>query len=173
MGGWGGDIITLYGEWRRDSDSYSSGYTYCEDKFAKIGVDSTFGFNDLLEDADGYLISERVRGGQDIVTAVRNHYRGSGGLTRIGDFLTKRFSGLASTATDMARNMLTMSDDPTIALGRAKLIYGIAGYDTLLPEMLPADKLTEFCRGFADSLLARAGQEGLKKATYLANQRRT
>ncbi|MEE4589596.1 glycoside hydrolase domain-containing protein [Streptomyces antimycoticus] len=172
VGGWGGDIITLYGEWRRDSDSYSSGYTYCEDKFAKIGVDSTFGFNDLLEDADGYLISERVRGGQDIVTAVRNHYRGSGGLTRIGDFLTKRFSGLASTATDMARNMLTMSDDPTIALGRAKLIYGIAGYDTLLPEMLPADKLTEFCRGFADSLLARAGQEGLKKATYLANQKK-
>ncbi|MGK5643486.1 glycoside hydrolase domain-containing protein, partial [Streptomyces sp. URMC 126] len=26
VGGWGGDLITLYGEWRRDSKSYSSGY---------------------------------------------------------------------------------------------------------------------------------------------------
>ncbi|MFD5112240.1 glycoside hydrolase domain-containing protein [Streptomyces sp. NPDC058391] len=173
VGGWAGDIFTFYGEWRRDNGSYPNGYTYCQDRLGKIGVDSTFGFNDLVEDADGYLIAEQVRSGKNIVTAIRDHYAGSGGVRRFQDYYTKRFSGSTGTATNLTRYMLTMEIDPTIALGREYLISKNAGGNgsVLMPWMLPSDKLTEFCQGFADTLKDRASQESRMKARYLARQK--
>ena len=35
VAGWGGDWMTFYGEWRRDSDSYSSGLTYCAESWLR------------------------------------------------------------------------------------------------------------------------------------------
>ncbi|WP_432145026.1 glycoside hydrolase domain-containing protein [Streptomyces sp. bgisy084] len=173
VGGWAGDIFTLYGEWRRDHESYPSGYDYCQAKLGKIGVDSTFGFGDLVEDADGYLIAEQVRRKKTIVQAVRHQYAETGGVTRFKDYFTQRFGGSVATATDLARYMLTMEIDPTISLGREYLISKNAGGNgaVLMPWMLPADKLTEFCKGFADTLQARAGQESRLRARYLKNQK--
>ncbi|MGW4375983.1 glycoside hydrolase domain-containing protein [Streptomyces albidoflavus] len=174
VGGWAGDIFTLYGEWRRDSDSYPSGYAYCQDKLAKIGVDSTFGFNDLIEDADGYLIAEQVRSGKTIVEAVRSHYIGTGGLSRFKNFYAQRFGGSVATAMAVAEYMLTMEIDPTIALGREYLISKNAGGNgsVMFPWMLPQAKLDEFCKGFADTLDSRAKQESQKRAIYRANQQK-
>ncbi|MFF1304111.1 hypothetical protein [Streptomyces sp. NPDC058307] len=172
VGGWGGDIMTLYGEWRRDSDSYPSGRNYVMDKFAKIGVDSSFAYKDLLEDSDGYLIAERVRDGKTIVQAVTDHYRGTGGLSRFRDYYVQRFGGTQSLASDTARMMLITEKDPVITLGRNSLIWGIAGYATLLPAMLPNDKLTDFVNAFGESLASRAKLEGGMKATLLANQKK-
>ncbi|MGW1750249.1 hypothetical protein ACWCRD_32440 [Streptomyces sp. NPDC002092] len=42
------------------------------------GVASSFGFDDLIEDADGYLLVRAVFGGKNIVDAVKDHYNGSG-----------------------------------------------------------------------------------------------
>ncbi|MGW5650971.1 glycoside hydrolase domain-containing protein [Streptomyces humi] len=172
VGGWGGDLMTLYGEWRRDSDSYPSGAAYVADKFAKIGVDSTFAYKDLLEDTDGYLIAERVRDGKTIVQAVTDHYRGTGGLSRFRDYYIQRFGGTVSLASDTARMMLITEKDPVITVGRNTLIWGIAGYATLLPAMLPDDKLTEFVDAFGESLASLASLESGQKATLLANQRK-
>ncbi|MDH6137698.1 peptidoglycan hydrolase-like protein with peptidoglycan-binding domain [Kitasatospora sp. MAA4] len=172
VGGWGGDLITLYGEWRRDSDSYSSGYTYCMDKFAKIGVSSTFSYDDLLEDADGYLIAERCRS-TDIATAVREHYSGPGGLTRFRDYYARRFGNTAGAAADIARSMLTTQVDPVIAAGRQLLIDKIAGPLTLMPSNLPEAKLTEFCKGFGDSLQSRVGLENAQRSALAAAQQRS
>jgi peptidoglycan hydrolase-like protein with peptidoglycan-binding domain len=38
VAGWGGDLMTLYGEWRRDVESCASGATYINDKMGRIGV---------------------------------------------------------------------------------------------------------------------------------------
>ncbi|MBV2156553.1 glycoside hydrolase domain-containing protein [Kitasatospora sp. SUK 42] len=170
VGGWGGDIITFYGEWRRDSETTSSGYTYCMNRLAKIGVSSTFSYTDLIEDADGYLIAERCRS-TDIVTAVRDHYTGTGGLTRFTDYYQRRFGGSVDTALDIAWNMLTMQSDPVIAAGRQFLIDRIAGVFTLMPSNLPDFKLNEFCKGFAETLRATAALEGKQQSALRAAQR--
>ncbi|MFD8262581.1 hypothetical protein ACFV19_27525 [Streptomyces griseoluteus] len=172
VGGWGGDLMTLYGEWRRDSDSYPSGSAYVDAKFARIGVDSTFAYGDLLEDADGYLIAERVRGNKNIVEAVTDHYRGTGGLSRFRDYYYQRFGGTVGVASDTARMMLITEKDPVITLGRNTLIWGIAGYATLLPAMLPNDQLTSFVDAFGASLDSRARLEAGMRATLRANQKR-
>ena len=95
ISGWGGDLITLYAEWQRDIKAYPSGHAYCDAKFAKLGVTSTFGFNDLIEDADGYLIARRVQRGGQFLDVVREHYgqgeRDAGALTRFRDYFEQRF----------------------------------------------------------------------------------
>ncbi|GAB2995131.1 hypothetical protein GCM10023080_071870 [Streptomyces pseudoechinosporeus] len=71
--------------------------------------------------------------------------------------------------------MLTAEDDPPISAGRIYLIERVVdGGAKLLPSMLPADKLTEFCQGFADILLEKVGQENtLFKRRLAALQSKT
>lgn len=151
VGGWGGDLFTFYGEWRRDSASYSSGYTYCKEKLGKIGVNSTFSFSDLVEDADGYLLARKVRAGATIVEAVRDHYTGAGGAKRFQNYYAARFGGTVSQTTALAREMLLTDEEP-IAGGRTALFKKYAGALSIGPGALPADKLNEFCQGFAEVL---------------------
>lgn len=164
VAGWGGDLMTFYGEWRRDSGSYSSGYAYCSDKLAKVGIDSTFGLSDLLEDADGHLIAASVRAGQSIVDAVRRHYLEGGNLHRITEYFQRRFNGNAEDTMFLARNILT-AEGPVISPGRIWLIESTGGVPTLMPAMLPPEKLDEFLRGFVDALLFRAGRENQRSGS--------
>jgi hypothetical protein len=71
VAGWGGDLMTFYGEWHRDSDKYPDGRAYCETRLAKPDVLTSFGYSDLIEDADGYLIAKAVKDGKNIVDAFR------------------------------------------------------------------------------------------------------
>ena len=155
---WGGDLMTFYGEWRRDSDSYSSGYTYCQERMAKVDQDSTFKLRDLIEDADAYNIAMNVRGGGNIADAVDANFRGGGHLSRFRRFYDGRF-GDAANAKAIAADMLLSGDDAIIDLGRTYLIQSTGGVPTLMPGDLPTFKLDEFCQGFADVLLARVGLE--------------
>ncbi|MFE0509135.1 glycoside hydrolase domain-containing protein [Streptomyces sp. NPDC058964] len=167
IAGWGGDLITLYAEWQRDIKAYPSGHSYCDAKFAKLGVTSTFGFNDLIEDADGYLIARRVQQGGHLLDVVREHYgqgeRDAGALTRFRDYFEQRFGGNVDYVVTMARSILLLQSDPVIAAGRTKLIRDIAGQNATLPVQLSDDVLNDFCRGFADGLRDRAAQEANAK----------
>ncbi|MEU4349997.1 glycoside hydrolase domain-containing protein [Streptomyces sp. NPDC023838] len=167
IAGWAGDLITLYGEWRRDVKAYPSGYTYCQAKFGKIGVVSTFSFNDLIEDADGYLIARRAQRGGQLVDIVREHYgqgeRDAGALTRFRDYFEERFGGSTDFMVTMARSVLLQQSNPKIAIGRTSLIRDIAGSNATLPEQLSDDVLNGFCRGFADGLHDRVLQEANAK----------
>ncbi|MFI9721741.1 glycoside hydrolase domain-containing protein [Streptomyces sp. NPDC052396] len=159
--GWGGDLITFYGEWRRDSDRWSSGYTYCKDRLAKIGVDSTFPLDDLLEDVDAYNVGMAVRGGTNVVDAIRSTYSGGGHLSRFKRFYEGRFGGSVGKTADLAREMLT-GGGAVISAARTALIYETAGTSVMLPSMLPGDKLDEFCKGFADVIQVHVGQENAR-----------
>lgn len=155
IAGWGGDLITFYAEWRRDRDSYASGYQYCVERLAKTGISSSFGYADLLEDADGYLIAKRVNAGLNIATAVLRHYESGGNNGRFRDYRSQRFGTEANTHA-LARDTLT-TNSPIIAAGRALLIQNTAGYDTPLPDSLPDDELDDFVQGFVDVLHGLAG----------------
>ncbi|AJE42667.1 glycoside hydrolase domain-containing protein [Streptomyces nodosus] len=177
VAGWGGDLMTLYGEWRRDHDSYASGATYISERMGKIGVASSFGFTDLIEDADGYLIAQAVRvGGKNIVEAVHDHYQGNGGLTRFRDYVSQRFGGTISEAAVQARKILTdtpvSADGVILVSGRALLIQQFGGFPTLMPHNLPAGQLDAWCNAFGDNLLQHASTETLRRAEYQANQQR-
>ncbi|MET8340316.1 hypothetical protein ABZV14_34330 [Streptosporangium canum] len=161
MEGWGGDWITFYGEWRRDSESYSSGYTYCQEKLAKINGGGTFKLRDLIEDADAYNIAMRIRAGANIADEVYANYKGSGYLSRFKRFYEGRFGNAVNTKA-IARDMLMPGDDPVMQAGRILLIQSTGGVLTTMPHQMPDAKIDEFCQGLSDTLLARVGEENAR-----------
>ncbi|MGW7075485.1 glycoside hydrolase domain-containing protein [Streptomyces sp. NPDC054866] len=173
VGGWAGDLMTFYADWRNSEEKYASGRAFCEAKLAKPEVASSFGFNDLVEDADGYLIAQAVRGGKDIVQAVKERYGADGGgLTRFNDFFQKRW-GNAETCKQAAHNALTASDG-TLGIGRKQLI-SLEG--AVLPAVLQNapgghEKLMSFEQGFVDTLLARMGMEKSRAPAYRSSHER-
>ncbi|MEU8759681.1 glycoside hydrolase domain-containing protein [Streptomyces sp. NPDC048659] len=169
VAGWAGDWMTFYADWRNSEEQYASGRAFCAAKLAVPNVASSFGFNDMIEDADGYLLARAVRGGKNILQAVRDHYNGGGGLRRFNDFFTNRW-GTAENCKFSAHNALTAAD-LTLGLGRKQLI-SLAG--AMLPSILQnlpggGDKLDSFELGFVDAMLARMGMETRSLGTYRAN----
>lgn len=169
VAGWGGDLMTFYGEWRRDSDSYASGYTYCQERLAKVDGDGTFKLRDLIEDADAYNIAVAVRAGTNIADAVRANLKGGGHLSRFRRYYDGRFGGSPGTAAAIAKDILLKSDDAIIVAGRLYLIQSTGGFYTAMPTVLPGDVLDAFCRGFGDTLQARVGQENARAAAWRAD----
>jgi hypothetical protein len=163
--GWAGDLMTFYGEWRRDSASYASGYSYCQQFLAKIGPNGSFKMTDLVEDADGYNIAKAVRAGTDIATAVHDNLLDGGYLTRFSRYFQDRFGGTALKAAALAKDTLLNSDDPVIIAGRFGLVQSTGGFYTEMPTVLPDGTLAEFCRGFGEILQARADQERTQSHT--------
>lgn len=157
VAGWGGDLMTFYGEWRRDSLSYPSGLTYCREKLAKVTGDSgggTFKLRDLIEDADAYNLAARIRAGANVIDAMEDYYRGGGLLKRFSAFRAGRFGGDAAA---IARDMLVADDDVVISAGRIALIQSTGGLTPVFPFDLPDPDLAAFCQGFAEMLTDRAG----------------
>lgn len=161
VAGWGGDLMTFYGEWRRDSGSHSSGYTYCMEKLAKLDAAGTFKLRDLIEDADGHNIAMMVRANKNIVEAVEAYYASGDHLSRFRQFYSDRFQD-AIKGKKLVERILTNDIYPIISAGRLRLIQSTGGIPTIMPSMLPAGKLDEFIQGFMDTLLARVRQEGIR-----------
>ncbi|WP_351226852.1 glycoside hydrolase domain-containing protein [Streptomyces sp. NPDC002133] len=166
VAGWGGDLLTFYVDWRNSKEQYPSGHTFCLERLAKIGVTSSFGFADLVEDADGYLLARAVNAGRTIVDAVRDHYNGGGGLRRFRDYYAKRFTN-AEDANFLAHNMLTAFDDVKVVAAQKFLVLVQGG--AALPETIGYSELQPYEQGFADTLLARTGQEESLVSTYKKN----
>ncbi|MEU6715027.1 glycoside hydrolase domain-containing protein [Nonomuraea sp. NPDC046802] len=170
VAGWGGDLMTFYGEWRRDSASYSSGYTYCQEKLARLDGPGTFKLRDLVEDADGYNIAMKVRQGTNIADAVEAYFKGTGYRSRLKQFYEGRFSADSTKLYAVAYEVLTGGQDAIIAGGRTYLIEMTGGVPTTLPYMLPAEKLDEFLRGFRDVVETRIRDENALLKAASQNQ---
>lgn len=156
--GWGGDWITFFGDWRRESGQYPDPRDFCRAKLASIDADSTFMLSDLVEDADGFTVAAAVRGGDSIVDALRATYRDGRRVPRIRPFFERRF-GTAGTAAASAKDILTPGPDVLVDLGRVYLIETIGGFPTLQPEMLPDEQIEALCQGFAEVLADRMADE--------------
>lgn len=170
IAGWGGDIMTFYADWRNSEEQYASGHAFCDAKLAKPDVVSSFGFTDMVEDADGYLLGKAVAGGQNVVDWVRAQYNGGGALRRFRNHLDGRWQ-TAGNCKQSCWNILTAVDDVTVDLARKKLIMASGA---MLPSVminLPGggDKLDAFCLGFSDRMLALTGLENTMAATYKSN----
>lgn len=169
VAGWGGDLLTFYADWRHAKDTYPSGYQFAMEKLAKVGVAASFGFNDLIEDADAWLIADAVRNNnKDILTAVQDLYNGGGGLRRFQRYWQGRFNGNTEDAKFLAHNILTAADDVEVVAAQVGLV-SVRGGILTLPAMLDYDELEPFEKGFVDTLLARTGEESRMAATYRKN----
>jgi peptidoglycan hydrolase-like protein with peptidoglycan-binding domain len=155
IAGWGGDLITLYADWRDASDVYPDGREFVNENMASLDVQTTFGYSDFIEDADGYLIAQACLAGQDIVTAFRKRYENGGGARRFTSFWESRF-GNADDAGYATHNVLTAERSP-LTEARLGLIArrGIATF----PAMLPYSELEPFELGFLDVLRDRVNGE--------------
>jgi len=163
FGGWGGDICTFYGDWRNNGDAYASGYAFCMDRLAKLNVSSSFPFDDMIEDVDGYLIGTAVSGGTPINQVMRAHLAGGGHLSRFKQFYDRRYGGSVANAKACADSMLEgVLDDDELEVLRTAAIRSTGGWDVLLPGMMPSDKLDPFLQGYADTIQALVGQENAR-----------
>ncbi|MFI9742431.1 glycoside hydrolase domain-containing protein [Streptomyces sp. NPDC052494] len=169
IAGWGGDIMTFWANWRNSEGQYPSPLSFCQAKLAVPGTVSSFGYTDMIEDVDGYLLAKYVEGGGNIVDWMTAHYGGGGGLTRFRTHFDKRWQN-ATNARACCWDMLAGPVSATADVARLALI-------TYEGAMLPADyamtggeeKLALFCQGFTDRQLALIGLENSKAAQYKAN----
>lgn len=169
VGGWAGDFMTFWSDWRHSEEEYADPLAFCQAKLAVPGVSSSFGFTDLIEDADGYLLARAVRSGTNIHDAVRDLYRGGGGLRRFNDYFTQRWG--SSTTCKNSANFALCGTESKIMLAQTGLITKSGA---VLPndyKLTPGgeDKVNNFCQGFVDALNARRGMEDRKADTYRAN----
>ena len=169
VGGWAGDLMTFWADWRNSEEQYADPLQFAHDRLAVPGVASSFGFNDLIEDADGYLLARAVRGGKSIVDAMKDHYNGGGGLRRFNNYFTQRW-GNATDCKTSAHNALTALDG-TLSAAQVYLITGSGAVQPADYQNLPGggDKLSRFEQGFVDALLARMGMEKRNASAYRAN----
>ncbi|MEU0479585.1 glycoside hydrolase domain-containing protein [Streptosporangium sp. NPDC006013] len=160
--GWGGDLMTFYGEWRRDSESYSSGYTYCIEKLAKVDGAGSFKLRDLIEDADSYNITMKVlKGNKNIADAVDEYYKTDSYKSRFKQFYEGRF-GNSVNLWNIVDLLLARDVEAAISVARVVLIEKTGGIPTVLPHMLPNDKWSEFLQGFREVFLARVNEESAR-----------
>ncbi|WP_237224753.1 glycoside hydrolase domain-containing protein [Rothia nasisuis] len=150
--GWGGDLLTFYKEWRRNIDSYPSGYKFCIDNLGTPGYNSSFGFSDLLCDADALYIATQINQNKlPINTVIKDVYSNNNRKNRFIDFWNTRFIN-AENAKNIVSDMLISHYDPVIVFARTSFAYGV-----ILPELLEKDVLDDFVQGFVDALLIRCG----------------
>lgn len=170
VAGWGGDIMTFWADWRNSLDKYPAPLAFCEAKLAIPGTVSSFGYTDMIEDVDGYLLAKHVAGGGKIVDWMTSHYNGGGGLKRFRSHFDQRWQS-ATNARACCWDLLAGPADVTVNAARVALITGAGA-------MLPADyyltpggeeKLAEFCQGFSDRQLTLIGLENSRTAQHKEN----
>jgi peptidoglycan hydrolase-like protein with peptidoglycan-binding domain len=152
FGGWGGDLCTLYGQWRQAESSYASGYQFVEAKFAKINVESTFALTDYVQDCDGQLIGTAARGGGRIDDLIVAHMTGTGPATRFKQFYQTRHGGSVQNVFNTAKSMLTGQHGDVPLWGLEVLAIQNQSVGAVLPTEMPDYKLDPFVQGYADAV---------------------
>ncbi|KAL8676626.1 MAG: hypothetical protein Q9186_006874 [Xanthomendoza sp. 1 TL-2023] len=160
--GWGGDWMTFYGEWRRDSDDQPKGGKYCLDHMCNTKDDTTFKMRDLVEDADCYNVGMRLRDNPSLNIADEMERVLAGGYkTRMKSFVEGRFKD-AANAQAIAKSMLLPGNDVTVNAGRIKLVQQAGGFVVKLPLWLSDEDMDDLTKGFADRLFGIVQEEAAK-----------
>ncbi|KAL9012305.1 MAG: hypothetical protein Q9173_002926 [Seirophora scorigena] len=160
VAGWGGDWITFYGEWRRDSNDEPAGGKYVRDHMANIKDDTSFKLRDLIEGADCYNIGMRLRANPRLSIADEvERVLASGYKSRMKNFVEGRFK-TPSGAQAVAKTMLLPGDDLLVNAGWTRLIQQKGGFIMKLPLYLSDEEMDDLTKAFADRLFDLVRQEG-------------
>ncbi|KAL9635664.1 MAG: hypothetical protein Q9164_003316 [Protoblastenia rupestris] len=161
VAGWGGDWMTFYGEWRRDSDATPSGGDYARAKMVNLKDETTFKMRDLVEDADCYNIGIKLLADSSLSIAdeIAKNLEEGGYKTRMQRFVNGRFAG---NAASIAKNMLLPGDDVLVNTGRIALVQQEGGFLVKLPLWLSDGEMDDLTKGFRDRLNAVVVEEAGK-----------
>lgn len=143
--------MTFWADWRNSEEQYANPLQFAHAKLAVPGVASSFSFNDLIEDADGYHLARAVRGNKNIVDAMKDHYNGGGGLRRFNNYFAQRW-GNATDCKTSAHNALT-SLDKTLSAAQLYLITGSGAAQRRTTRTSPAGAKSSAVSNKASSTL--------------------
>jgi peptidoglycan hydrolase-like protein with peptidoglycan-binding domain len=159
LGGWAGDLITLFGEWWEIREQNADAYLWVSENFGKTNIDNSFDNRNLLEDVDSYNLATLLEADGSFAANVNGYYRVEGNTVpirvanRFRNFLDGRFPGGRDAAYGAALHLLTNS----VYLGlRSALLQQVPNIWELA---IHRPKIERFCAGFADTLLVRTGNE--------------
>lgn len=154
VAGWGGDLLTFYADWRQREETYASAYDFTIEHLAVPGVETSFGFADLIEDADAFNLARIVEAGTNIASATASYYSSNGSSNaRFSDFYQERFLNL-ETAGELAYQILVGSMNPVVVAARRAFTWNV-----ITPEAVPEENFHGMCIGFAEILEDRAENE--------------
>ncbi|GAA3570300.1 hypothetical protein GCM10022235_44440 [Kribbella ginsengisoli] len=175
LGGWGGDLITLFAQYWRVREQNADAYVWVSDNLGKIDLDNSFDNRNLLEDLDSLNLARLLAMNPSFSATVKSYYTVAGNsasikvATRFRNFLTLRFQNNQQSVGDAALYLLTNAEYLPIRTALAKDVPDIWG------EAIHRNTIERFCRGFADTLLVRTGNEKalFAKAAQRQRQERT
>ena len=150
--GWGGDVATLFAEWRSNYSIYPSGMEFCRNRFAVPGVPGSFSLGDLLEDSGGFILASRIKSGKNIVSAFSDVYTSPASAVQVSKFFDMRFGTSTQMVADAVRAMLLPTSDSILNDFRDLSIASKSGLLTILPREIPSSELMEFSQGVAARL---------------------
>ena len=131
--------------------------------------DSTFKLRDLLEDVAAFNIGMNLRVkapvATNIVDEITYAFKGPGRLTRYQNFYAKRFNSspaaVKAAATSMLIRHLPTGPDDSIVMYAAQylLVKNQCENAIMAWDMLPSDRLSMFCDGLVEMLVAKVEAE--------------
>lgn len=170
-GGWAGDLVTFYRDWRQNKDQYPNPMLFAQDYLGKRDAASTFDNEDWISDADGFNIMQLMKvDSLSLPQAVARYYGtdnpGAGDRVcqrRYTLFYADRFDSSSSTTQTLARNLLLgENSDITVIAGKWYLIGGPSVDEEDLPENIDPAQLSNFVLAYAWELQERVEAEGGK-----------
>jgi len=154
LGGWAGDLLSLYGEFY--DLNQPDAYGWIRANLGKTTVQNSFDNRNLLEDVDSLNIGLSVTREGNLAATASDYYGSAtaGVMKRFTSFVDTRFASTQSNIYSAARELFTRSDVSFMGVRLA-----LAG--PTASEMIPIQMhlVDAFCQGFADELLARRAPE--------------
>ncbi|WIM98608.1 DUF1906 domain-containing protein [Actinoplanes oblitus] len=151
-GGWGGDLMAFYGGWRFTAPA-TAARDYCAAYLATSENPGALDLAGLVADVDAYLAATALRAGATLGA----HLRGADRGLRFSLFYRGRFGGDPAAAAAAAQSLLTGTGDDVVTAYRTLLLRGLATTPVTVD-----DQLRQFCRGFADRLVALTENEQIQ-----------
>ncbi|MEV0638906.1 glycoside hydrolase domain-containing protein [Streptomyces sp. NPDC050619] len=170
-GGWAGDLVTFYQDWRKNKDRYPNPMLFARDYLGKRDAASQFDNVDWISDADGFNIMRLIQADSlSLPQAVARYYDtdSPGADDRVCQrrytlFYADRFDSNSSTTQTLARNLLLgENSDVALIAGKWALVGGPALDSEDYPENIEPTQLSNFVLAYAWELQERVDAEGGK-----------
>lgn len=163
FGSWGGDALSVLGQWYRSGLPADQAYAFATERFATRADNSYLSLSDYLADVDAWVIGQQSHAAPTIPlsTLFRQEYATPDSASnRFGGFFARRFSLNADRARVCAANMFNQTGDTETALIRDAFWADQFG-DLLAPTPVLLDGVARdgVARAFAELVVRFASAE--------------
>lgn len=168
-GGWGGDVLTFYKDWRTNKSEYPNPLIFAQKFLGRRDTASSFDHQDWTCDVDGFNIMRRMREESlNVAEAIRAYYGSDVNRTtervcqrRNTLFFNDRFGGSGSRAQTILRNMImNENSDLMMKFGVWYRVGPLQLSREDFPENIEPAQLSNFMLSYVWELQERVDAEG-------------